>query len=110
MQNRTRKPSHPGGILLRMYLEPLKLTVTAAAGHLGVSRKHLSNLVNEKVGITPDMAMRLSRAFATSPDLWMNMQKTRDLWEAEHERTGWEEVKPLPGVQAVGDDNARADS
>ena len=110
MQNRTRKPSHPGGILLRMYLEPLKLTVTAAAGHLGVSRKHLSNLVNEKVGITPDMAMRLSRAFATSPDLWMNMQNTRDLWEAEHERTGWEEVKPLPGVQAVGDDNARADS
>ena len=108
MQHRTRKPSHPGGILLRMYLEPLKLTVTAAAGHLGVSRKHLSNLVNEKVGITPDMAMRLSRAFATSPDLWMNMQKTRDLWEAEHERTGWETVTPLPGVLDAGTETVEA--
>jgi plasmid maintenance system antidote protein VapI len=76
---------------------------------LGVSRKHLSNLVNEKVGITPDMAMRLSRAFATSPVLWMNMQKTRDLWEAEHERTGWEAVTPLPGVQDVGGVDAAAD-
>ncbi len=45
--------------------------------------------------------MRLSRAFGTSPDLWMNMQKTRDLWEAEHERTVRETLKPLPGVHGV---------
>ncbi|SFK31430.1 addiction module antidote protein, HigA family [Desulfomicrobium apsheronum] len=109
MQTRTRKPTHPGRIIEHHYRRPLNLTVTALAGHLGISRKHLSNLINEKVGITSDMAMRLSRALGTSPDLWMNMQKTRDLWEAEHERTGWEEVKPLPGVQGVGGVNAVAD-
>jgi len=108
MKTRTRKPSHPGGILLRMYLEPLNLTITALANHLGVSRKHISNLVNEKVPVTPDMAMRLSRAFGTTPDLWLNMQKTRDLWEAEHERTGWEIVTPIPGVHETIPDIAEA--
>jgi plasmid maintenance system antidote protein VapI len=55
------------------------------------------------------MAMRLSRAFGTSPDLWMNMQKTRDLWEAEHERTGWETVTPLPGLKDASGVDAAGD-
>ena len=47
------------------------------------------------------MALRLSRAFNTTPELWLNLQKTRDLWDAEQERTGWESVTPLPGLPAV---------
>ncbi len=104
MQPQIRKPGHPGGILRRMYIEPLALTVTALASHLGVSRKQLSSLLNEKSGITPDMALRLSRAFGTTPDLWMNMQKTRDLWEASHSRPEWASVEPLPGMAKVQSD------
>lgn len=92
----TRKPSHPGGILKRMYMDPLGLTVTRLAEVLGVSRKHLSAVLNERAGVTPDMALRLSRAFNTTPDLWLNMQQTHSLWCAEHEATGWEKVVPLP--------------
>jgi len=75
-------PPHPGEILRELYLDPLDLTVTEAAQALGVSRKTLSMLLNERAGISPEMAYRLARAFSTSPDLWINLQKQRDLWEA----------------------------
>lgn len=71
------------------------MTITALADRLGVSRKHLSAVLNERVGVTPDMALRLSRAFNTTPDLWLNLQKGYDLWCAEHEPTGWESVTPI---------------
>lgn len=100
----TRKPTHPGGIIKRMHMEPLHLTVTQLAAVLGVSRKTLSKIVNERAGVTPDMALRLSRAFGTTPDLWLNLQQAHDLWLAEHERTGWENVTPIP-VPAMGDDS-----
>lgn len=98
MRTRTRKPTHPGGILRRMHMEPLGLSITALAERLGVSRKHLSNIVNERAGVTPDMALRLSRAFNTTPDLWLNLQQAHDLWEAEHTPSGWEKVPALPRV------------
>jgi addiction module HigA family antidote len=103
-RKRTRPPTHPGGIIKRMHMEPLRLTVTQLAAVLGVSRKTLSKIVNERAGLTPDMALRLSRAFGTTPDLWLNLQKAHDLWIAEHESTGWENVTPIP-VPAVGDDS-----
>lgn len=103
----TRKPTHPGGIIKRMHMEPLRLTVTQLAAVLGVSRKTLSKIVNERAGVTPDMALRLSRAFGTTPDLWLNLQKAHDLWIAEHESTGWEDVTPIP-VPATSADDSQA--
>lgn len=99
----TRKPTHPGEVLKEEYMKPLRLTVTALAERLGVSRKTLSTIINERAALTPDMALRLSRAFSTSPELWLNMQKSYDLWTAEHENTGWTEVLPIQGVDAFAE-------
>ena len=96
MRARTRKPSHPGGIIKRLYMDSLDLSVTSLAERLGVSRKTLSKIVNERAGVTSDMALRLSRAFNTTPNLWLNLQQGYDLWMAEHEASGWEKVVPLP--------------
>lgn len=92
----TRKPTHPGEIIKELYMVPLDLTVTALAERLGVSRKTLSKIVNERASVTSDMALRLSRAFNTTPNLWLNLQQGYDLWTAEHESSGWESVVPLP--------------
>ena len=80
---RVRKPVHPGVILKKDVLEPLGLSVTDAAADLGVSRKALSELINEKASLSPDMAVRIGRATQTSADSWLNMQKKLDLWVAE---------------------------
>lgn len=76
-------PPHPGEVLWALCLEPLGLTVTAAAQALGVSRKTLSAILNGRAGISPEMAVRLSRAFGTTPESWMNQQVQFDLWHAE---------------------------
>lgn len=65
------------------------------ADTLGVSRKTLSKIINERGAITPDMALRLSRAFDTTPDFWLNLQKNYDLWHAEKESQDWKKVKPF---------------
>lgn len=95
MRKMKRQPTHPGKIIKEDYLEPLSLTVTDMAHTLGVSRKTLSKIINERGGITPDMALRLARALKTSPDLWLNLQKNYDLWRAEHGSKEWRRVKPL---------------
>ena len=81
-------PPHPGEILRELYLEPLGLTVTAVAEALGVSRKTLSALVNERAGVSAEMAYRLGRAFDTSAELWMNLQKNHELWRARKTPVG----------------------
>ena len=95
----TRKPTHPGAIIRHDYMNPLGLTVTALAAHLGISRKHLSQVLHEKAGVTSGLALRLARAFNTTPELWLNLQRKRDLWEAERSTPGLEEVAPLPGLE-----------
>ena len=97
MKRMKRQPTHPGCILREDYLEPLRITITDMALKLGVSRKTLSKILNEKGSVTPDMALRLSRAFGTTPELWLNLQKNYDLWIAEHASNGWKQVSPLPG-------------
>ncbi len=82
-------------------MEPLSLTVTALAVHLGVSRKTLSKVVNERGSITPDMAQRLGRAFNTGAELWLNLQQARDLWDSSNTPGDWQNVAPLPGIEAV---------
>jgi addiction module HigA family antidote len=72
-------PPHPGAIIRELCIEPLGLTVAEAAQALGVSRKSLSELLNGKAGISPLMAIRLSMAFSTSAESWMNQQSMYDL-------------------------------
>ena len=95
MRLRKRIPTHPGGILKRQYMEPLSLTVSNLAGTLGVSRKTLSKIVNERGCDTPDMSLRLSKAFKTTPELWLNLQRNYDLWEAARKSNDWKLVEAI---------------
>lgn len=95
MRTRTRPPTHPGGIIKRHHLEPLSLSVSAAATALGVSRKTLSKIVNERGAVTPEMALRLSKAFHTTPQLWLNLQQRYDLWHATYDSTAWQGARGL---------------
>ena len=81
-------PPHPGEVLKELCLEPLNLTVTAAARGLGVSRKTMSSILNGRAGVSPEMAVRLSIAFDTSAGSWLNQQVQYDLWHAERGRKG----------------------
>ena len=76
-------PPHPGEIIRELCLEPLELSVTATAEALGVSRKTLSSILNGHAGISPEMALRLSIAFDTTPESWLNQQIQYDLWVAK---------------------------
>lgn len=102
MRDRKREPTHPGGILLRHYLEPLDLTVSQAADALGVSRKTLSKVVNERGAVTPEMALRLARAFRTTPELWLNLQRNYDLWHAAHDTADWRHARILTAACVPG--------
>jgi addiction module HigA family antidote len=77
-----KNPSHPGRIIRYDCLEPLKLSVTEAAKALGVSRQALNNVVNEKSGVSAEMAIRLSKAFGSTPVTWLRMQAAYDLAQA----------------------------
>src|SRR6266540_3658671 len=85
MDMRMKNPPHPGLHVRHDCLEPLKLSVTKGAEVLGVTRQALNNLVNRKSGISPEMAVRLSKAFGGSPAVWLKMQMDYDL--AQIERT-----------------------
>ncbi len=76
-------PPHPGRLIKHECLEPLDLSITRAADILGVARLTLSNLVNGKNGISPEMAIRLSKAFGSSPEVWLGLQMDYDLAQAE---------------------------
>jgi addiction module HigA family antidote len=90
-----RSPSHPGGILRRQYIEPLKLTVADLTRVLGVSRKTVAKIVHERGPVSADMALRLSQAFGTTPELWLNLQQNYDLWHAAKASRGWKRVEPF---------------
>jgi len=79
-------PPHPGEVIRGLCLEPLGISVTDAAEALGVTRKTLSSILNGRAGISPEMALRLSIAFNTSPESWMNQQIQYDLWLAKKEK------------------------
>ena len=79
-------PPHPGEVIKTLCMEPLNLTVTATAKALGVSRKAVSELVNGHTGISPEMAVRLSIAFDTTPESWLTQQMQYDLWNIRQEK------------------------
>jgi len=90
---RMHSPAHPGEILKRMYLETLGVSITKAADALGVTRKHVSAIVNARSPVTPDMAVRLAGVFGTEPEIWVNLQAQYDLWLVR--QRGRPRVKPL---------------
>ena len=81
-------PPHPGEVLKELCLSPLNISITDAAKALGVTRKTLSAIVNGRSGISPEMAIRLSIAFNTTAESWLNQQVQYDLWHAEQHRKG----------------------
>ncbi len=88
-------PPHPGEIVREDCLEPLGLTVTAAAEWLGVSRQTLSELVNGHNGLTAEMAIRLEKAGWSNAETWLGVQLAYDLWQAK-QRSGSITVQPYP--------------
>lgn len=95
MRNRKRPPTHPGGIIKRQYMEPLSLTVSELSKMLRVSRKTLSRIVNEHGSISPEMALRLSKAFNTTPELWLTLQQNYDLWHVSHNTNDWKDIEAI---------------
>jgi addiction module HigA family antidote len=81
-----KNPPHPGGVVLRQCIEPLSLTITAAADALGVTRNTLSELVNERRGISPEMAVRLEKVFGGSAEGWLVQQAQYDLARVQRQQ------------------------
>ncbi len=89
-----KNPPHPGEIIRDLCIEPLGLTITEAAKGLGVTRKTLSLMLNGHAGISPEMAIRLSKAFGRSPESWLALQSLYDLAQISEEAARID-VKPL---------------
>jgi len=78
-----RRPIHPGEILREDFMPDYDLTVSGLATALGVSRQTMNELLRERRSVSPQMALRLSRLFGNSPEFWLNLQRSIDLWDAE---------------------------
>lgn len=76
-------PAHPGKILKTLYLDELKMSIASLALRTGISRKHLSNIVNCKVPISVEVALKIAKVFNTTPDIWLREQLQYDLWQAK---------------------------
>jgi addiction module HigA family antidote len=87
-------PPHPGTVIRELCIEPLGLSITEAAKALGITRKCLSELLNGRSGVSPEMALRLSIAFDTSAESWLLQQAQHDLWKARFKVKGMK-VKKL---------------
>ncbi|MES2344656.1 MAG: HigA family addiction module antitoxin [Chlamydiota bacterium] len=91
-----RKPTTPGEILSEEFLKPLGLTQKELAEHLGCDYKVINRIVNEKVSVTPEMALKLAAAFETTPDFWLNAQMAVDLWSLRSQKL---KIRPLIRVR-----------
>ncbi len=105
---RRRRPSSPGEILAELYLAPRGITVTKLAAAAGLSRKHVSDIIHGRAGITAETAVRLGRVFGTSPGLWLGLQSDIDLYDAER-AVPPEAIRPLipPEGTGAGDEASR---
>lgn len=93
-----RKPATVGEILIEEFMLPLGLTQAALAGAMGVQRKHVNELCNDRRNVTAATALILARVFGNSPEFWLNVQRRSDLWQAMHsprERERIKRAKPL---------------
>lgn len=89
-----RPPTHPGEMLIEEFLKPMQITQQALAQAIGVPYQRVNELVNQKRGITPSTALRLSKFFGNSPDFWLNLQNA---WEVYHAQTA--EAEQLEKIQ-----------
>ena len=88
-----RKPASVGEILVEEFLTPLTLTQSALADAMGVPRKHVNELCNDRRSVTAPTALILARVFGNSPDFWLNIQRRTDLWNALHSPTERQRIK-----------------
>lgn len=93
------QPAHPGAILREDVLPALRLSVTAAAQKLGISRQMLHGILAERHGVTPEMAVRIGKLCGNGPGIWLRIQAAHDLWRVEREMA--EEVKRIPTLRAA---------
>lgn len=102
LNNRKRRPTHPGELLRSEILPATGLTRSELARRLGISRSSLNEVINERRAITPDVAHRLARVFNTSPELWLNLQQAVDVWETYvANRSAYVKIRPLKDKQAA---------
>lgn len=94
-----RKPTVPGEVLLEDFLVPMELSQSALAKHIDVDYKVINRIVNGHSSLTPDIALRLSKAFGTSSQFWLNLQQKVDIFEAQEKLKGLD-LKPLPKTSA----------
>jgi len=94
LRDPNRRPTHPGEILREDVLPALGMTQKGFADHLGVSRLTVSEILNEKRSVTPDMAIRLGKLLGNGPELWLRMQQALDVWTLE-QRGGYDEITTL---------------
>lgn len=92
-----RRRNHPGALLKSLYIDPLNLTIGGFSENIGVSRKAISGIVNGRKSITPEMALRLAKALDTTPELWLNAQRSYDLWRAGENIS--DEIKHIPSLR-----------
>jgi len=90
-----RRPTHPGIILEEDYVKPLQMNLQDLADHLGISRKTLQKIRVGRGRVTPEMALRLSMLFGTTPEMWLNLQQKYDLWCA------WKEHPEIADIEAI---------
>lgn len=91
-----RPPAHPGEILLKEFLEPLKLSQKQFSEHLGWTYARLNEIINTRRGVTADSALAFAEAFGTEPEFWLNLQRDWDLYRARQNHTA---INPLPHVK-----------
>ncbi len=100
MENKTRKPTHPGELIREDLLPETGMSQVRLARLMGVSRRTVSEIVNERRRVTPDIAFRLARVFNSTPEMWLNMQQSLDLWEVRSVH-GHEYAKIQPVHEAI---------
>jgi addiction module HigA family antidote len=96
-----RKPATVGEILIEEFMEPMGLTQAALAEAMGVPRKHVNELCNERRAVTAPTALILARVFGNSPEFWLNVQRRGDLWEAMHSPREQERIKRARPLNAA---------
>jgi addiction module HigA family antidote len=96
-----RRPTHPGEILREHYLIPRGLSVADLARAVNHSYKHMSQVVNGKTAIEAQLAWKLALVFDTTPEFWLNLQNSLDLWEAQQSLAEWQPTKIYPAHQEV---------
>lgn len=89
----TRKPSLPGEILYQLYLKPHGITIKAFSDAIGVTPKHMSNVIHGKARIEAELATRIGTVLRTSVELWLNLQNTTDMWNARQKMKGWKPAR-----------------